>query len=399
MNPIRIMHFADVHFGVETYGRLDPETGLSTRLADFVSALNAGIDKALSMGVHAALFAGDAYKNRDPNQTHQREFASCIRRLSDAGIPVVMVTGNHDVPNAKGRASSVEIYRTLGVTNVHIINIPEVLRIETSAGPLQVAGMPYLIRSHVLSRDECKTKSISEVTDLLVEKYGAYINDYLAPKVDPAVPAVLLGHFWIKNAKVSGQGGYLNVAEPEVLVSTVANPAFDYVAMGHIHKFQDLNKRRHPAVVYSGSMERIDWAEREEKGFVLADVWRGGAEYVFTPVPARPFVEIAVEADSTESVLRAIEQENIEGAIVKLVYRTSEDAEVAEDAVRAALAPAHMVVAVVREVKRETRARNRLVTESLDAFSALEMYIETRNLDKSLLEYARPLVVDLETRI
>ena len=44
---LRVMHFADVHFGVETYGKYNPETGLNTRLEDFTKALNQAVDGAL----------------------------------------------------------------------------------------------------------------------------------------------------------------------------------------------------------------------------------------------------------------------------------------------------------------------------------------------------------------
>src|SRR5690349_9813188 len=138
--PIRVMHFADTHFGVENYGRLDPATGLNTRLIDFKRAVCSAIEVALAEGVQLAVFAGDAYKSRDPSQTHQREFADCIRRLTQAGVPVVMLTGNHDIPNVRGRAHAMEIYRTLGVTNVHIVSRPEILVIETSGGPVQIAA-------------------------------------------------------------------------------------------------------------------------------------------------------------------------------------------------------------------------------------------------------------------
>ena len=80
---IRVMHFADTHFGVELYGRLDPDTGLNTRLKDFKQSLTSAIDTALERGIDLAVFAGDAYKNRDPRQTDQREFAEHpgIKRL------------------------------------------------------------------------------------------------------------------------------------------------------------------------------------------------------------------------------------------------------------------------------------------------------------------------------
>ena len=405
MPPIKIMHFGDAHFGIETYGRIDPESGLNSRLMDFRRSLELAIEKALEAGVHIALFAGDAYKSRDPNQTQQREFASCIRRLTDAGIPVVMITGNHDVPNARARANAVEIYRTIGVRNVHILSRPEVLKIKTAAGPIQIAAMPYLLRSNILSRDECKDKSIQEISELMVEKYGDYIV-HLADQLDPKTPSVLLGHFWIKNAKVGAQSAYLNVSEPEVLVSAVMNPAFDYVAMGHIHKFQDLNKRASPPVVYCGSIDRTDFGEKdEEKGFVIAEVEKGSARYDFVSIPVRRFVEIEVDADAdepTERILKAIAEKEIADAVVKLVYHIPQDKAslVRESEIREALSPAFLIVSVTRDVIRDTQAiRNRLLTESLDPVRALEMYFDSnedlKKRRKRLMDYAKPLIEEL----
>lgn len=405
MKPIKIMHFGDAHFGIEAYGKFDPETGLNSRLIDFRQSLNAAVDKALDAGVHLALFAGDAYKSRDPNQTHQREFASCIRRLTDAGVPVVMVTGNHDLPNSKARANAIEIYRTLGVQNVHILSRPEVCRVETAAGPVQIAGMPYLVKSSVLVRDECRNKTIQECTDLMVEKYGDYIR-YLAEQLEPDIPSVLLGHFWIKDAKVSLQASYLNVAEPEVLVSTAANAAFDYVAMGHIHKFQRMKKGLNPPVVYCGSIDRADFSEKaEEKGFVLVELAKGSATYEFVSIPARRFVEIEVDAegdDPTANILAAISDSDIEDAVVKVLYRIPQDKVplVREREIREALSRAFLVVSVTKDVKRDDQSvRNRLLNESLDPLQALEMYLDTnddsRKRKSDLMEYARPLIEEL----
>src|SRR4030042_1219134 len=110
---IRILHFADLHLGVETYGRVDAATGRSTRLLDFLRALDELVDYAVEERVDLVLFCGDAYKSREPSQTHQREFARRVRRLVDAGIPVFLLVGNHDLPAAVSRATSLEIYDTL----------------------------------------------------------------------------------------------------------------------------------------------------------------------------------------------------------------------------------------------------------------------------------------------
>ena len=79
---MKIVHFADLHLGVETYGRPDPATGLSTRLLDFLRAFDELVDFAIEEQVDVVLFCGDAYKSREPSQTHQREFAKRGRKFS-----------------------------------------------------------------------------------------------------------------------------------------------------------------------------------------------------------------------------------------------------------------------------------------------------------------------------
>ena len=116
---MKIVHFADVHIGVENYSQIDPETGFTTRLVDFLTTLDEVVDYSIANKADLALFCGDAYKSRDPNQTQQREFAKRISRLSSAGIPVFLLVGNHDMPFTANRASSLEIFDTLDVQNVY----------------------------------------------------------------------------------------------------------------------------------------------------------------------------------------------------------------------------------------------------------------------------------------
>ncbi len=407
--PIRLMHFGDVHFGVENYGRFDPQTGLPSRLVDFRNALLQAMDIALEADVELAVFAGDAYKTRDPNQTHQREFASCLSRLTQAGIPVVMLAGNHDIPNTKGRANAIEIFGALSGERLRVFDQPGFAVIETKRGNrVQIAAMPYLIKSLVLSREENKDKGVQETTQLIVDRYSAGINT-LAAQCDPNLPTVLMGHFSVANAKLSAnQVGYLT-NEPEVPLSVLTQPPFDYVALGHIHRYQDLNRGQQPPVVYSGSIERIDFGERsEEKGFALVDLAKGATEVNHVTVKTRPFVEIDVDAteageNPTEVILAAIKKQPIQDAIVKVAYKIKSEQQAAlrETEIRAALNPCFLTVSLHKEVVRDTDAvRSKLLTESLDPLGALAIYCETRDTLRprkdELVARAEPLLRELE---
>src|SRR6202030_3232161 len=96
----------------------------------------------------------------------------------------------------------------------------------------------------------------------------AHIIKDAAEKLDPTVPAVLAGHLTVSSGIFSGsekRAVYGN--DPVLLPSQLAVAPYDYVALGHLHRYQNLNPQGHPAIVYSGSIERIDFGERkEEKG-------------------------------------------------------------------------------------------------------------------------------------
>jgi exonuclease SbcD len=394
-SPIRMLHFADVHFGVETYGRYDPATGLSTRLLDFRDALLGAIRQALDEGIEIALFAGDAYKARDPSQTHQREFAACLRTLTSAGVPVVLLTGNHDIPNTKGKANTIEIYEMVAAEKVTVLDRRAVITVDTSRGrKLQIAAIPYLTKSLVLAREEKAEMGVQDAALAVAAKYEEAIKNAASQcSLNPDLPTVLTGHFTVATAQVGlTQSGYL-AGEPQVAKESLRRPEFDYVALGHIHKYQDMNKGAQPPIVYCGSIERIDFGERSEaKGVVIADISRGHAEYRFIETASRPFLEIDVDAtnigqdeacDPTDYILSAIAKHDLTQAIVKLVYKVRpQDATlVREHDIRQALQPAFMVVSQHREVAGSDKAamvRSKLLKESLMPLDALSTYLDSK---------------------
>ncbi|MBC8137520.1 MAG: exonuclease SbcCD subunit D [Fibrella sp.] len=392
---VRIMHFADVHLGVETLGKLNPETGLNTRLEDFTNTLNQAIDRALDANVDLALFAGDAYKARDPNQTHQRSFAAALKRLTDAGVPVVMLIGNHDIPNSRGRAHALEIYGLLGgpSSGVQIIAKPDMIAVETRKGTVLVAGMPYLVRSRVVSQDETKGKTVEEVAHLIRDKYAAYIADLARQVADaPDYIALLMGHFTVAEARVGWQNFLLNANEPQVPVEaiTLYSPGgvspWDYVGMGHVHKHQEMNRGNEPPVIYPGSIDRIDFNERgEEKGFVVADISKGQTKWKHVVLQTRRFVQVDADAgdadDPTAAILAELDRYPLLDSVVKVNYKVASDKAmlVRTDEIRKRLSAAHVVVSLQRDMPQgEGVIRVDGMTETMTPEVALGKYMDAQ---------------------
>jgi len=107
--------------------------------------------------------------------------------------------------------------------------------------------------------------------------------------------------------------------------SLVKDPRLDYVALGHIHKPQDLNSGQQPPVIYPGSIERVDFGEVEDdKFFVIVEVARGRSKVTWHKLEGRLFVDRYVRLESQEGVtdrLRAAlpPSEELQGAVVRLV--------------------------------------------------------------------------------
>ena len=406
---MRILHFSDLHIGVENYGRIDPATGLSTRLGDFLGSLDEVVEFALNEQVDLVLLAGDAYKGRDPSQTHQREFARRLHTLSSAGIPVFLLVGNHDLPNASSRANAVEIFPTLQVPNVHIGDNLQTYNISTPAGPLQVVAVPWPRRGGILTREESRGLTIEEVRQRIEEVMTIGIQARV-DALDPDIPAILSGHVTINGSTVGTERSMMLGNDHVLLVSAVHRPELEYVALGHIHKHQVL-RREPPMVVYSGSLQRVDFSEEgDDKGFCVIDLDTEApqgqrlVDFRFQPVQARPFVTIDVqvppgESDPTAAVLRAISRRDIADAVVRVRVRApaAVSTPLREGEIREALQPAHYIAAVSLELDGPRRTRlDRDSADDLQPMQALRLYLESREAepqrrDKIIL-YAEELI-------
>ena len=412
---MKILHFADLHLGVESYGRIDPVTGISSRLLDFLSALDQVVDYALGNKVDLVLFCGDAYKSREPSQTQQREFARRINRLSTSGVPIFLLIGNHDLPNAIGRATTTEIFDTLAIKNVYVSNRPGIHLIPTNSGTIQIVSLPWLRRSAILSKEETKNLSLEQIN----QKLQQVLTNIIAANIlelDPRLPSILAAHVWVSGAKVGSERLMTIGQEHALLLSNVANPAFDYIALGHIHRHQVLS--HNPPVVYSGSLERIDFSEEEDdKGFYLVEIesdketGRRQVSFDFHPVTGRCFLTLNIniepqDTDPTATVLRAIveQEDKIRDAVFRLRINLWEQSEglFRDGDIRNAVKEAHYFT-IAKDIQRETRLRlGKWTAEEITPFEALKAYLQSKKLTPEraglLLEYGEKLIQEQKNK-
>ncbi|HEY9782685.1 MAG TPA: exonuclease SbcCD subunit D [Leptolyngbyaceae cyanobacterium] len=408
---IKILHLSDIHMGSGfSHGRLNPDTGLNTRLEDFVNTLSRCIDRALAEPVDLVLFGGDAFPDATPPPFVQEKFASQFRRLVDAQIPTVLLVGNHDQHSQGQGGASLCIYRTLGVPGFMVGDRLTTHHIQTRNGAVQVITLPWLTRSTLLARPETEGLSLAEVNQLLIERLRVVMEGEIR-RLDPNVPTVLLGHLMIDNA-CYGAERFLAVGKGFTIpLSLLIRPCFDYVALGHVHRHQNLNASNDPPVIYPGSIERVDFSEeKEDKGYVMIELERGKVQWEFCPLPVRSFctinVDLANAADPQSALLKAIEKKNIQDAVVRLIYKLRSDQIDLIDiaTIHQALSPAHNYTIQPELVSQLARPRvpELGTSNSIDPLEALKTYLDNRSdlkdIANGMLEAAQQLLA-VETQV
>jgi len=271
---MKILHFADAHIDMANYGRHDPETGLPLRVLDFLKSLDAIVDAAISEKVDMVIFAGDAYKDRSPAPTFQREWGRRIMRLSQAQIPTLLLIGNHDVSPSIGRAHALQEFKTLQVPFVKVLDKPCFLKPDKLWDlPIQVIAMPWITRSGLMAAtgEVDATDAFSRIESNIGELIEGWLEE-----ADSSLPIILTAHASIEGAKFGGERLVMLGNDLVLSGSLVKNKKFSYVAMGHIHKPQDVNEGYQPPVIYPGSIERVDFGEaKEDRFFVIANIEKG----------------------------------------------------------------------------------------------------------------------------
>jgi DNA repair protein SbcD/Mre11 len=400
---LRLLHFADLHLGAQAGGRVDPATGLNQRVTDVCNRFDELCEAAEQDAVHAVLFAGDAFNNQHPDPTLQRLFATRIRRLRRAGAAVFLLVGNHDLPKMAARAHPFSIYEALEIEGVVVGDRAKVYRLplgpDAPSSELQVAALPHFSRQDVHARHG----------DVDIDAAVASTVKALGEELDPALPAVFVGHCHVNQADIGDGQPRFSLSEVEVLLSALTiGHAFPYYALGHVHKKQVLQDD--PFVAYPGSLERIDFGEGErvvvplggavqrreadEKGFFRFDLARDAGWSLTTPpefraVRARSFVTVEADdlrdddpaADLGERIDRARTNDvSFDDAIVRVraTIAPTDRARITPALARD-LVPEAYDVRLALSVIESDLVRDPRFAERMTEIEALDKYLETRD--------------------
>jgi exonuclease SbcD len=403
---MKLLHFSDAHIDMANYGRHDPVTGLPLRVLDFLKSLDTIVDAAIDEKVDMVIFAGDAYKDRSPAPTFQREWGRRIMRLSQAKISTLLLIGNHDISPATGRAHAIQEFDTLQVPFVRVLAKPEFLcPADLWDLPVQVIAMPWISRSALMANLEMSAENPEEIFSNIESRISDLVEGWLAA-ADPSLPIILTAHASIEGAKYGGERLVMLGNDLVLSASMVKNPKLDYVALGHIHKPQNLNEGAHPPVIYPGSIERVDFGEAaDDKFFIVAEVTKGEARVEWRKLTgARPFIDRRASLQSGENVTESLKSalpkvKEMDGAIVRLVveYPRELDTLIDEPALRKYTEQAFEFHLVKRpQTEARIRLPNDQAVSSLTPLELLDIYWRASKTEdaNTLQNLAREILAD-----
>ncbi len=305
---IKFLHIADLHLGARSYER--SEGGRAARLAEFLAAVDWAFNLARAEGVHFVVVAGDVYDHCRPDPLVQWEWATRVARLRDDGLPVVIISGNHDRSSRTPGVSGQAVFGALSLPGVYVAAEPALLDVETAAGAVLVAAAPWRFGA---------TGGGARVAE---EELKALLRGPWAPRLAAGTPAIFAGHLWFAGGRLTSEGGMF-LDDAQIAPAAVAHDAFSYYALGHLHMHQEVAVPAGGSAVYAGSLARLTFAdEGVPKGAVVVEIGGGPARWRFVETSAREFVTVDIAAADEAAVYAAARDEAVGrgfgGAVVRV---------------------------------------------------------------------------------
>ncbi len=287
---MRIAHIADTHLGYRHLTRTD-ETGRNVREQDVYRVFDEAITSIIDLRPDAVIHAGDLFDSYHPTSRALAVALDALSRLRRAGIPVVMIAGNHSTPRYAHVGHIFEVLERFGGAHA-VWREPETIQL----GDLVILAIPHHPDPRELSRT------------------------IRAARPRRGAANVLTFHAGLEGLSKLGAGEAASISIDGESLETAAD--FDYIALGHLHTRQGVRVN----ACYAGSLERLSFADKEaRKGFIEVDLsqpWDDPGRVRFHDVSPRSMATIGpidggLEADLTDQIIDTSKDVDLEGALLR----------------------------------------------------------------------------------
>ena len=253
---MRICHFSDSHLGYgQGHARRAP-SGLTMRQEDIIQGFRVAVDQIIEIKPDLCIHSGDIFDGVRPLNSIMAITGELLFNLAEtAGIPTVVIAGNHDAPKQPFVGSAIDVYRQ--IDNLYVASSGRREVFELLGG--KVHAVPHCLTGEILQEELRKCRP------------------------DPAANFNIL----VLHGVVAGMPEFSMADLGEQEIPKESFEGFDYVALGHYHNYSQVA----PRAFYAGATERTSQSERDaKKGLVQVDLDPFGVTFV--EIPTRAMVDV-----------------------------------------------------------------------------------------------------------
>ena len=279
---MKLIHIADTHLGLSAFNRLDPESGMNLREKQVYENFLKAIDEIIRQKPDTLVHAGDLFDTVKPKTKSYTTVLEALDRLSEAGIPLVIITGNHSMVKTRYTTSPYE------VLTYHKAKIAAAYKFRYEKA--EIGDTVFHLIPNMLRVEDYRTAF--DQIELSSKHTNVLVTHGLATA--------------IKDKRLA------TVAEHE-LDSTILSERFDYIALGHYHR----QCRVTDNAWYSGSTEFLTYGEiKDEKGGLIVDPGRREVRHL--ELPKTPMADLGTikchgmhPGDITDEIIARVTKQNL----------------------------------------------------------------------------------------
>ncbi|MFU0841184.1 MAG: Nuclease SbcCD subunit D [Burkholderia sp.] len=296
MGSLKIFHTADWHFGA-SLGSIERTEDFDRFCDDFVALVEERRPDVL-------LVSGDVFDTTMPSTAAQRQYYRLIRRLADTSLRLTVITaGNHDSQRFIEAPREVLSALKCFVAGETPESEAVVLRDAEGRPELAVAAVPYLREGDVRfgSADMSDAQRAESFERGVLTRYNTVRGILTRELAGAKVPMIAMGHLFVIGSKLREDQTQAAAAAEPVFVGALRNvhadafgPHWDYVALGHIHNAQAIEKSAVP-MRYAGSPLALNFKHRTYRHQIVEVTFdeSGAMSVASLPVPQhRRFAEV-----------------------------------------------------------------------------------------------------------
>lgn len=402
--PTTFIHTGDAHVDADFHGGPNPATGIDRAWESNRAALDSAVTHALTHDVDAFVHAGDAFKHGRPSAEALMLFVDALRPLALAGIPVVLIDGNHErlrVSTAQRTATTAVGEALARHGEVHVVE--RTPRLVTTSTGLQVACLPWLSKATVLTRADATNLDPATADRFVVDQALGWL-DVMCDEADSSLPLVLASHVTVDDVRLESlapgahRGSEIDIAhvfnEPILPRAAIDASPVAYAALSHIHARQKLGDKCH----YSGSPNRLTLTDADDPksvNLVTIDDQGGLAGVQHLPTDARDMHLIDLAAKNAQARFDDLAPD----ALVAYHLRAGETTLPDDVVKKTSDAGARLIGVKIRRAGVDPAARedHPVVAESTDPATALETWMKKRDVPDPdpVRELARQIVAEV----